>query len=111
MNKGFNGMPGNIQALMKEAQKMQEKLKKSQEDAESFIYEAQTGGGAVRVKLNGKYKVLEIYISPDVIANNDPEMLQDLLFTAFNEAVDKITEYKKEEMSKATGGMPIPGLF
>jgi len=110
MAKGFGGMPGNMQNLIKEAQKMQEKIQRTQEQLESFESEAQSGGGMVKVRLNGKYKLLSLEISPEVVNPNDTEMLQDLIIAAFNEAVTKVHDHAKNEMGKVAGGLNIPGL-
>jgi nucleoid-associated protein EbfC len=111
MSKGFNGMPGNIQDLMKQAQKMQEKLMKAQEDAASVVREATSGGGMVRAVVNGKNRLVELKIEKDVVSPDDVEMLQDLIMAAVNEAQQKAQDALKEEMSKLTGGLNIPGLF
>lgn len=112
MNRGgFNGVPGmgNIQGLMKQAQKMQEDLKKAKEEAEATIVEGTAGGSAVKITMNGKYQVTKVEISKD--AAGDAEMLQDLVQAACNDASNKIAAVFKDSMGKATGGMNIPGLF
>jgi nucleoid-associated protein EbfC len=108
---GFNGMPGNMQALLKQAQKMQEDIAKAQADAENLICFAQAGGGVVKVKMNGKYRIVSLEISPEVVQGGDNEMLQDLITLAVNECAAQVEENVKQQMSKATGGMSIPGLF
>ena len=111
MGKGFGGMPGNVQGLMKQAQKMQEDLQKKQMELEGHEVETQSGGGSVKVKMNGRYEIEEILISPDVVNLEEKDLLQDLIKAAINNAVAQTREYAREEMQKVTGGMNIPGLF
>ncbi len=101
--KGF----GNI---MKQAQKMQEEMAKIQEKAAEMKVSAAAGGGMVTVEANGRQEIISIKIEPEVIDSGDPEMLQDLVIAAVNEALRKSKDMLKEEMSKVTGGMNIPGL-
>jgi nucleoid-associated protein EbfC len=110
MAKGFGGMPGNMQSILKEAQKMQDKIRQAQEQLKEYEHEAQAGGGSVRVKLNGKYQVISLFISPEVISSQDQEMLQDLITAAFNEAVVGVQQHAESEMGKIAGGLNIPGL-
>jgi DNA-binding YbaB/EbfC family protein len=95
----------NIQQLMKQAQKMQEQL---QRELEETVVEASVGGGVVAVKMTGQKQVLSLTVDPEVIDPEDPEILQDLLIAAINEAGRKVDE----QMSKKLGGMApgIPGL-
>ncbi len=110
MAKGFGGgMPGNMQGILKQAQKMQEQIKKAQEDSESFVAEGSAGGGMVKVVVNGKFTVTSTTINPEVM--NDKDMLQDLFCAAANEALQKVKDNAQNSMSAATGGMNIPGLF
>ena len=111
MSKGFGGVPGNLQGLMKQAQKMQEQLQKTQEEIENYSAEGQSGGGMVRATANGKNKLLSISIDSEVVNPDDVEMLQDLVLAAVNNALSKVQEHVKEEMGKVTGGMSVPGLF
>lgn len=110
--KGMPGMmPGNMNNLLKQAQKMQENMEKMQRELESKEIEASVGGGAVKVKVNGKKEVLDIAIKPEVVDPDDIEMLQDLVLSAINEALRNVDEVTSSQMSKVTGGMNIPGLF
>lgn len=111
MSKGFGGMPGNLQGIMKQAQKMQEQLLKAQEEASNLTAEASSGGGMVKVVVNGKHQVVDLQIEKEVVNPDEVEMLQDLIKAALNEAENKIQETIKEEMSKATGGLNLGGLF
>ena len=108
--KGFPG-GGNIQALMKQAQKMQESLQKAQEQADKITAEFQSGGGAVKAVANGKSQVISLTIAKEAIDPNDAEVLQDMIMVAVNGALSQALEKVKEELAKATGGMSIPGLF
>ena len=111
--RGFGGgmMPGNMNNLLKQAQKMQENMQKMQEELESKELEASVGGGAVTVKVNGKKEVLDITIKPEVVDPDDIEMLQDLVLSAVNQALKSVDDMQANQMSKVTGGMNIPGLF
>lgn len=110
--KGFPGMmPGNMNQLLKQAQKMQTDMQKMQEDLESKEIETSVGGGAVTVKVNGKKEVVGIQIKPEVVDPDDIEMLQDLVLSAVNEALRSVDDMQSSQMNKLTGGMNIPGLF
>lgn len=108
---GFKGMPGGMQGLMQQAQKMQADLQKAQEKAKKELVDAQSGGGMVKLKMNGEYEIIELTISPDVIDPNDPEMLQDLIKAAFSEASAAVQRNTKSAMEAVTGGISIPGMF
>jgi DNA-binding YbaB/EbfC family protein len=97
--------------LMKQAQQMQQKMLKLQEDMAQRTVEASVGGGMVTVMVNGKNEVLRVKIEPQVVDPDDVEMLEDLIVAGVNEALRKAQEMVAEEMSKLTGGMKIPGLF
>lgn len=110
--KGFPGMmPGNMNQLLKQAQKMQTDMQKMQEDLETKQIETSVGGGAVTVKVNGKKEVVDIQIKPEVVDPDDIEMLQDLVLSAVNEALRSVDDMQSSQMNKLTGGMNIPGLF
>ncbi len=98
--------------LMKQAQQMQERVKKLQDEAGSRTVEASSGGGMVTVVANGRQEVLSIRIDRSVVDPGDVEMLQDLVTAAVNEALRKAQELMKEEMGRLTAGMGLPpGLF
>jgi len=106
---GFGGMPGgNMQSMMKQMQKMQSQMLKAQEEVEQKTFEVTSGGGAVKVVISGKKEITDIIINPEVIDPDDPEMLQDLLLTAVNEAIRQAEEMMAKEMGKYTGGMGLP---
>lgn len=108
MAKG--GLPGNMQALMKQAQQMQQKLLDAQERADEYEEEGTSGGGMVKVVANGKNQVVSLAIEKDVVDPEDVDMLQDLIIAATNEALRKVGEKVKTELGKITGGMNLPGM-
>ena len=99
---------GNI---MKQAQQMQAKIARVQQELETKEIEATAGGGMVTARVNGKQELLSLQIEKAVVDPEDVEMLQDLVLAAVNEAIKQSQEMIKQEMSKATGGMNIPGMF
>ena len=112
MAKGFNPMGGmNMNSLMKQAQKMQKQMAEMQEDLSKKSLEVSSGGGAIKVTINGEKQITELAISPDAVDPDDIEMLQDLVMTAVNEAIRQMDEAVNNQMSKITGGVSMPGLF
>jgi len=111
--KGFGGMPGgfNMNQMMKQAQKMQKQMAEMQEGLADKTLEVSSGGGAVKVTINGEKQILDLQISPEVVDPDDVEMLQDLVITAVNEAIRQMDEATASQMSKITGGMNLPGMF
>ncbi|MCL2855569.1 MAG: YbaB/EbfC family nucleoid-associated protein [Defluviitaleaceae bacterium] len=111
MRKGFGGMPPNMNQLMKQAQKMQEKIAETQAQLDEKELEVSAGGGVVKVTITGKKEIKELTIDPAAVDPDDVEMLQDLLISAINEAVRQADEMVSKEMSKVMpAGMP-GGLF
>ena len=107
---GFGG--GNMQQLMRQAQKMQQAMTDAQEKLDAAEYEATAGGGVVSVKVSGKRELLSITIDPKVVDPDDVEMLQDLVMAAVNEALRKGEETREATMSKMAPGMGgLGGLF
>ncbi|MBV8730867.1 MAG: YbaB/EbfC family nucleoid-associated protein [Acidobacteriia bacterium] len=96
-------VPGNMQAMMRQAQQMQEKL---QEEIQQLRVEASAGGGMVTVHMDGQKNLLSVKIDPEVVS--DVEMLQDLIVAASNEAVKKVDEAIKGKMGGMLGGMGLP---
>ncbi len=99
--------------IMKQAQKMQEKMQKIQDELADLQVEASSGGGMVTVVANGKQEVMEVRIDKQVVDPEDVEMLEDLVVAAVNQAMEKAQELANEEMGKAAGGMlgNMPGGF
>ena len=107
---GFpGGMPGNMNNIMKQAQKRQKQMEEAQAQLEESSYTATSGGGAVEVTISGKKEITSIKFDPEVVDPDDIEMLEDLTMAAVNEAIRKIEEVSAQKMSKITGGMG--GLF
>ena len=102
-------MRGNIAQLMQQAQKMQEDVQRAQEEVATLEAVGSAGGGMVSVTLGGRMDCRKVRIDPSVLA--DPEMTEDLLAAAFNDAVNKITTATQEKMAAATAGMPLPPGF
>ena len=96
--------------LMKQMQKMQTKMEEIQKELEEKQVEGTAGGGMVKVVANGKQEILSIKIEKEVVNPDDIEMLEDLIVAAVNQAKEKAQQLQKEEMSKLTGGIKIPGL-
>ena len=111
MRNNFGGFPGgNMQQLMRQAQKMQEKLTQAQEELDTREYEASAGGGAVSCKVSGKRELLSLTIKPEVVDPDDVEMLQDLVMAAVNEAL-RLGEKTREETMNAMTPAGMGGLF
>ena len=103
---GFQGgMPGNMNNLMKQAQKMQRQMEEGQKELEAKEFSAKAGGGAVEVTVSGKKEVLRVQLSQEVVDPDDIEMLQDLIMAATNEALRMADEANNELMGKMTGGL------
>lgn len=96
--------------MMKQAQKLQAKMMKMQEELAEKTVETTTGGGMIRVVANGKQQIVSLEIEKEVIDPEDADMLQDLVLAAVNDALAKSQEMVSSEMGKLTGGMNIPGL-
>ena len=109
---GFQGgMPGNMNNLMKQAQKMQRQMEVTQKEMEEKEYEATAGGGAVTVKVSGKTEVLSVKLSEEVVDPDDIEMLEDLIVAATNEALRQLEEDSAKSMEALTGGLNLGGGF
>lgn len=104
-------MSKGLASIMKQAQMIQQKMARLQEEAAQKTAEATSGGGAVSVTVNGKNEIISLSIKKEAADPNDVEMLQDLIVAAVNEAMKKVHSELSGEMSKITGGMSIPGLF
>ena len=98
-------------AILRQAQQMQAKLAKAQEELEKATVEASSGGGAVTVVVSGRQKLCSIKISPEAIDPDDAEMLEDLVLAAVNEGMEKARELAASQLNAITGGLNIPGLL
>lgn len=108
----------SMNEMLRQAQKMQEDMQTKQAELEEREYEVSAGGGAVKVKINGKREILHIDISEEIVDPDDIETLSDIIVAAVNEAIKKVDTTTNEEMGKITGGMAgmggmmgMPGLF
>lgn len=107
----MKGMGGGLQNLMRQANQMQLKMKKLQEELNSREFEGTAGGDAIKVTVNGAMQLTKVNIKPDVVSTDDLDMLQDLITAATNDALKTAKTTCDAEMSKVTGGMNIPGMF
>lgn len=101
----------NMANMMKQAQKLQAKMMRLQEEMADKTVESASGGGMVKVVANGRQQIVSVSIEKEVVDPDDVEMLQDLVLAAVNDALAKSQEMVTSEMSKLTGGMNIPGLM
>ncbi|MDM8515224.1 YbaB/EbfC family nucleoid-associated protein [Desulfobacterales bacterium HSG16] len=104
-------MKGGMGQMMKQAQKLQSKMMKLQDDLAKETTESSSGGGMVKVVVTGKQEIVSIEIEKEVVDPEDVEMLQDLVVAAVNDALAKSQQMANERMGKLTGGMNIPGMF
>ena len=109
--KNMGGGAQNMNSMIRQAQKMQDQITELQEDIEARDFSAVVGGGAVEVVVTGKKTIKSLNIKPEVVDPEDIEMLQDLIISAVNEAVNNVESTTEAEMSKITGGVSLPGLF
>lgn len=109
---GFPGMmPGNMNNMLKQVQKMQADMQKMQEELSNKEFESTVGGGAVTARVNGKKELVSVKIKEEVVDKDDIEMLEDLILSAVNGALSQAEESMSSGMSSLTGGLNIPGLF
>ena len=102
---GFGGgMPGNMNNLLKQAQRMQRQMEEMQKELEEKEYTVTAGGGAVELVITGSNVVKAVTLKPEIVDPDDVEMLQDLLVAAFNEALRKVSSEKQSAMGGLTGG-------
>lgn len=107
----MGGGPKNMNAMIRQAQKMQEDMKKKQEELEQMEFTTTAGGGMVEVTINGKKEVKSITLKPEIVDPEDIDMLQDLIVAAVNEAIRTVEDKSSTEMEKITGNLNIPGMF
>ena len=102
---------GNITQMLKQAKNIQARLAEIQEELAQRTYEASAGGGMVTAVVNGKQELVSVRIEPEVVNPDDVQMLADLIAAAVNQAILRSREAAQEEMSKLTGGVPLPGIL
>ena len=103
------GNKAQMQNMLKKAKKMQEELQKKQEELKKQTVDVSVGGGAIALTMNGEKQITALKIAKDAIDPEDPEMLEDLITTAVNEAGKKADEMVQKSMSQVTGGLGLPG--
>ena len=106
--QGYGGGPGNMQSMIRQAQKMQEDMAAAQAELEQKEYTATAGGGMVTATVDGKHLVRSLVLNPEAVDPEDTEMLADMITAAVNEAVRKAQADSDETMGKLTGGMNLP---
>ncbi len=109
--KGVGGGAQNMQAVIRQAQKMKEDMAAKQEELDAREYDIKAGGGVVTVRINGKKEILAIDIAPEVVDPDDIETLSDILVAGVNEAIKRVEETNSAELEKITGALDMPGLF
>ena len=109
--QGMGGGAQNMNSMIKQAQKMQEQITTVQEDIENREFTASVGGGAVEVTLFGKKTIKSLTIKPEVVDPEEIDMLQDLIISAVNEAINQIEQTSETEIGALTGGISLPGLM
>lgn len=105
------GGASNMNSMIKQAQKMQDEITALQTDIEAREFSATSGGGVVEVIVTGAKNIKSLTIKPEAVDPDDVEMLQDLVVSAINEAMNEVEKTTEEEMNKITGGVALPGLF
>lgn len=109
--QGMGGGPSNMNAMIKQAQKMQEDMIALQAELDEREYDVSAGGGMVEVKINGKREITAIKVKPDIVDPDDIETMEDIIVAAVNEAIKRVDSTNEQEMQKITGGMGMPGMF
>ena len=100
----------DLNLLLEQAAKMEQELKKANEELNAALFEGKASGGLVTVTINGNGKVQEVFIAEELMNPDDREILQDMIMIAFNDASDKLEKTRNQKLSSATGGLSIPGL-
>ena len=109
--QGMGGGPQNMNAMLKQAQKMQEDMAALQEDLDAREYDVKAGGGMVEVKINGKREILSVSIKPEIVDPDDIETMEDIIVAAVNEAIKRVDSTNEADMAKITSGFGMPGMF
>lgn len=106
-----NQGPGNMNQMLRQAQKMQEDMAALQEELDAKEYTVNAGGGMASVTINGKKEILSIEVKPEIVDPDDIETLQDIIVAAVNEAIKTVETTNAKEMEKITGSLGMPGMF
>ena len=109
--QGVGGGPQNMNAMIRQAQKLQEDMETLQAELDEKEYDVSAGGGAVKIKIKGTLEILNIEISPEIVDPDDIETLTDLVTAAVNEAISKVNKTNEEEKNKLSSQLSIPGIF
>lgn len=109
--KGLGGGPQNMNAMIRQAQKLQEDMDALQTELDAREYDVSAGGGAVKIKIKGTLEIQSIEISPEIVDPDDIETLSDLVTAAVNEAINKVNKTNEEEKNKISSQLNIPGVF
>jgi DNA-binding YbaB/EbfC family protein len=109
--KPMGGGFGNMNNMLKQAQKMQAEVTRVQDEISKREFEVTAGGGAIQVKLMGTKELVSIKLNPDIVDKDNIEDLEDMIVAAVNQGLQQIEDFGNEEMKKVTGGISIPGLF
>lgn len=109
--QGMGGGPQNMNAMIRQAQKMQDDMKVKQDELAELEFKTTAGGGMVEVTISGKKEIKAITLKPEVVDPEDIDMLQDLIVAAINEAIRTVEDTTAAEMEKITGNLNIPGMF
>ncbi|MBR6920776.1 MAG: YbaB/EbfC family nucleoid-associated protein [Clostridia bacterium] len=109
--QGVGGGPQNMNAMIRQAQKLQEDMEALQAELDAKEYDVSAGGGAVKIRIKGTLEILNIEIAPEIVDPDDIETLTDLVTAAVNEAISKVTKTNEEEKNKLSSQLNIPGIF
>lgn len=110
--QGMGGGPQNMNAMLRQAQKMQEDMAALQAELEEREYDVSAGGGMVELKINGKREILSLHVKPEIVDPDDIETLEDIIVAAVNEAIKRVDSTSEAEMQKITGSLGgMQGLF
>ena len=109
--KGIGGGPSDMNAMIRQAQKMQENMTAKQAELDELEYDVSAGGGMVGVKINGKKEIINIEIKQEIVDPDDIETLQDIIVAAVNEAYKTVEAANEAELEKVTGSLGVPGMF
>ena len=107
----MGGGPQDMNAMLKQAQKMQEDMATLQDELDAREYDVSVGGGVITVKITGAKEIKNIELKPEIVDPDDIETLSDLLVAAVNEAIKKVEDTNAAEMQKITGALGVPGMF